>query len=108
MSINHSLSFPILEYETATSYVSRLTRYCGLNSPNDFCLDHGFRWQDFVRGDDVLFDKVAAIGGANADDMKRWAVRTIDKNRFEISGQQATKMSLVRTRLRVGATDSRI
>ncbi|MEP1611247.1 MAG: TniQ family protein [Roseobacter sp.] len=101
VSINHSLSFPILAHETATSYVSRLTRYCGLASPNDFCLDHGFRWQDFVRGDDFLFDKAAAIGGASAEDMKRWAVRTVAHNRFQVSGQLATKMSLARTRLRI-------
>ena len=70
--IAHSMSFPIYQYETGTTYVSCLTWYCGLTSPNDLCLDQGFGWQDFVRGDDFLFDKMAAIGGANAQDMKRW------------------------------------
>ncbi|MFA3920461.1 TniQ family protein [Ruegeria hyattellae] len=97
----YPLSFPIKHYETATSYASRLTRYCGLYSPNDLCLDLGFRWQDFVRGDDILFGKLAEIGGASANDMKRWAIRTTGRHQFEVSGQRATKASLVRTRLRV-------
>lgn len=97
----HNLSFPVRRYETATSYVSRFTRYCGLASPNDFCLDRGFRWQDIVRGDDDLFEKLARFGGASTVDLKRWAVRTTSRHQFEVSGQQATKASLVRTRLRV-------
>lgn len=97
----HNLSFPVRRNETATSYVSRLTRYCGLASPNDLCLDQGFRWQDLVRGDDVLFEQLARFAGASADDLKRWAVRTMGRHQYEVSGQQATKASLVRTRLRV-------
>ena len=101
MTDYHPLSFPIKRYETATSYASRLTRHCGLYSPNDLCLDLGFRWQDFVRGDNILFDKLAEIGGASANDMKRWAIRTTGRHQFEVAGQRATKASLVRTRLRV-------
>ncbi len=96
-----SLCFPISRHETATSYASRLTRHCGQDSPNDLCLDFGFRWQDFVRGDDALFEKLARIGGASAPDMKRWAIRTIARNRFQVSGQVATKNALVRSRIRL-------
>jgi DNA-binding transcriptional MerR regulator len=101
MPKHHHLVFPILRFETATSYVSRLTRYCGLTSPSDLCLDFGFRLQDFVRGDDFLFEKLAEIGGASAEDMKRWAVRTTGRHQYEVSGQRAAKGSLVRTRLRI-------
>ena len=58
MSIQHTLSFPIQQFETATSYVSRLALWCGLGSPSDLCLDWGFRWQDVVRGDDFVFERV--------------------------------------------------
>jgi hypothetical protein len=101
MEENYGLVFPVKRFETATSYISRLTRYCGLSEPRVFCLDFGFRWQDFVRGDDFLFERVAQIGGASAIDLKRWAVRTVDKNRFVVGNQKATKSSLVRSRLRV-------
>lgn len=101
MSIQHTLSFPIQQFETATSYVSRLALWCGLGSPSDLCLDWGFRWQDFVRGDDALFGKVGELGGARAADLKRWAVRSKGPNRFEVSGQQGTRNSLIRSRLRV-------
>lgn len=101
MEKNFRLVFPLKRFETATSYVSRLTRYCGLHEPRVLCLDFGFRWQDFVRGDDDLLQKIATIGGACPRDLKRWAVRTVDKNRFEVCGQKATKASLVRSRLRV-------
>ncbi len=101
MAENFRLIFPLKRFETATSYVSRLTRYCGLQEPRVLCLDFGFRWQDYVRGDDDLLEKIAAIGGACPRDLKRWAVRTVDKNRFEVCGQKATKASLVRSRLRV-------
>lgn len=101
MTIIHPLSFPIKQFETATSYVSRLTRYCGLWHPSDLCLDLGFRWQDFVRGDDFLYETLAGIGGASAPDMKKWAIRTIDHCQFEVSGQQGNKSSLVRSRVRV-------
>lgn len=97
----HNLAFPLRRFETATSYVSLLTRYCGLTSPMDLCLDQGFRWQDLVRGDDALFEKVAKFGGASSKDMKRWAVRTISSHQFEVSGQRGTKTSLARARLRV-------
>lgn len=101
MPHNHHLVFPIQRFETATSYVSRLTRYCGLTAPSDLCLDFGFRWQDFIRGDDFLFEKLAAIGGASAKDMKRWAIRTIGRHKYDVSGQLAAKGSLARTRLRI-------
>lgn len=101
MRHNHQLVFPIRRFETATSYVSRLTRYCGLNAPNDLCLDQGFRWQDFIAGNDVLFAKLAKFGGASANDMKQWAIRTTGRHQYEVSGQRAGKGSLVRTRLRV-------
>ena len=101
MAENFRLIFPLKRFETATSYVSRLTRYCGLHEPRVLCLDFGFRWQDFVRGDDDLLEKIATIGSACPRDLKRWAVRTVDKNRFEVCGQKATKASLVRSRLRV-------
>ncbi|MEO9824567.1 MAG: TniQ family protein [Paracoccaceae bacterium] len=101
MSIQHTLSFPIQQFETATSYVSRLALWCGLGSPSDLCLDWGFRWQDFVRGDDALFDKVARLGGACPFYLKRWAVRTTAPHRFAVSGQEGLKSSLIRTRLRV-------
>lgn len=99
---NHHLAFPIQCFETATSYASRLTRYCGLSSVSDLCLDQGFRLQDLVRGEDFLFEKLAEIGGASAMDMKRWAIRTIGRHKYEVSGQQAVKGSLARTRLRIG------
>lgn len=98
---HHNLAFPIKQFETATSYASRLTRYCGLSSPTDLCLDFGFRWQDFVRGDDALFEKMAQVGGVSAADLKRWAVRSIAPGRFEVSGQSAVKSSLVRSRVRL-------
>ncbi len=100
-SDHHNLALPLKHFETATSYISRLTRYCGLQEPTVLCLDFGFHWRDFVRGDDCLFEKIAKIGGACPTDLKRWAIRTVDKNRFQVSGQKATKTSLVRSRLRV-------
>lgn len=59
MTIRHDLYFPIEKYSTATSYVSSLTRYCGLVSPRDFCLDLGFKWHEFVKGHDEIYERVA-------------------------------------------------
>lgn len=101
MSIQHALSFPIQQFETATSYVSRLALWCGLGSPTDLCLDWGFRWQDVVRGDDFVFERIAVTGGAHVGDLKHWAVRTIAPHHFRVAGQEGTKTSLIRTRLRV-------
>jgi len=96
-----NLSFELGQYETATSYVSRLTRYCGLSSPTDLCLDLGFRWQDLIRGDDFLYERLAGFGGVAAADMQKWAVRTTGHHQFTVSKQRAIKGSLTRTRVRV-------
>lgn len=49
----------------------------------------------------MLFDRISGVGGASASNLKRWAVRTTGRHQFEVSGQHATKASLVRSRLRV-------
>ncbi|UWR60193.1 TniQ family protein [Phaeobacter inhibens] len=101
MTDQYPLSFPIKRYETATSYASRLARHCGLYSPVDLCLDFGFYWKDFISGDDALYSKLSRIGGANLEQMKKWAIRSQGGGRFSIAGHQCSKGTLVRSRLRV-------
>ncbi|MEO9825325.1 MAG: TniQ family protein [Paracoccaceae bacterium] len=101
MAFEPRIGFPLKQFETATSYVSRLTRFFHVETPHDFCLDHGFRWQDVVRGDDVLLDRVARIAGACSADLKHWAVRSTGSRRFVVAGQEGIKSSLIRSRLRV-------
>jgi hypothetical protein len=96
-----SLRFPIQPDETATSFVSRLTQYCNAGHPADLCLDFGFRWQDFVRGDNGLLDQVAEISGNDPEDVARWAVKTVAPHRFEVAGETAVRGSFVRSRNRV-------
>ncbi|WP_179381474.1 TniQ family protein [Jannaschia marina] len=87
--------------ETPTSYVSRLTRYCAVRDPRDLCLDFGFRWRDFVRGDDMLFERLASITGVPFGDLVRWAIKTVGHNRFEVAGEAGNRNSMLRARIRL-------
>jgi hypothetical protein len=95
------LSFPIMSDETATSYASRLSGYCGLGSPSDLSLDLGFRWQDFIRGDETCMLRLAQVTGINKETLLAQAIRTIARGRFLVSGQVCARGVFVRSRLRV-------
>lgn len=95
------LNVSLKAFQTGTSYICVLARYCGLVHPTDLCLDWGFRWQDFVRGDDFLFEKVATIGGVSADNLKRWSVRSREDKTFRVSGHVGTRSTFTRTRVRI-------
>lgn len=95
------LSFALGQNETATSYASRLARYCGLGSPSALCLDLGFGWQDLIRGDDMLYARLAEVGGVSGPDLGKWAVRTIKGNRFKVAGQLGSQQTLLRSRVRL-------
>lgn len=96
-----NLRFDLQPYETVTSYVSRLAQYCGASSPSDLCLDFGFRWQDVVRGDDFLLQRLADIAGLDFEQLSKWSVRTTEPKRFQVAGEEAVRSSFVRSRIRV-------
>ncbi|MGB0902806.1 TniQ family protein [Halocynthiibacter sp.] len=95
------LQFHINEFETATSFASRFSRYCGLDGPRDLCLDQGFRWQELIAGDDFALDGLAAITGEDPTRVRRWAVRNVGAKRFNIAGFPASGNAVLRTRVRL-------
>ncbi|MFY2822968.1 TniQ family protein [Ruegeria sp. MALMAid1280] len=99
--MEHKLAFPLNPFETPTSYVSRLTRYCGLSSPTTLCADLGFKWHDYVRGDETLLARISAVGGADPDLLSRWSIKTIGNGRYTIRGHRCAKGTIYRTRVQV-------
>ncbi len=95
------LRFHINEFETATSFASRFSRYCGLGGPRDLCLDQGFRWQELIAGDDFALDGLAAITGEDPACVRRWAVSNEGAKRFIIAGFPASGNAVLRTRVRL-------
>lgn len=96
-----SLALPLKPYETATSYVSRLTRHAGLASPHDFCTDMGMHWPSVVRGDADQLDRLAHIGDVSARKLRHWSIRSSGRLRFRVCGEDVINKTMTRSRLRI-------
>lgn len=101
MLVTPNLAFPLQHEETATSYVSRLSKYAGAPTPFDLCNDLGLEWQSIVRGEDIQLRALAALGGANAVDMMRWSIRRQDGLNFQIGNEVVPNKTLLRSRIRL-------
>lgn len=95
------LRFSLHENETPTSFASRFSRYFGLDSVNDFCLDQGFRWQELIAGDDFAVDALARIAGEDPGRLRKWAIRNRGARRFSIAGFPAPRNAIRRTQIRL-------
>lgn len=96
-----NLAFPLQPEESATSYTSRLTIYVTVLTPFDLCNDLGLDWAGIVRGEDMQLRALAALGGADAGDLMKWAIRRLDGLTFEIGRDVVPNKTLVRSRLRL-------
>ncbi|WP_221931639.1 TniQ family protein [Palleronia caenipelagi] len=96
-----NLAQPLRHEETATSYVSRLTRYVGVGTPFDLCRDLGLEWQAIVRGEASQLRALAALGGADESDLNRWSVRALGGLQFQIGQDVVPNKTLLRSRPRL-------
>lgn len=96
-----SLAFPLKPHETATSYVSRLTRFVGHQDCHDLCTDLGMHWPSVVRGDADQLARLAQVGGISYRRLCHSAIRARGRLKFRFCGEDVIHKSLVRSRLRV-------
>ena len=92
---------PLKPRETALSYVSRLAAFHGCLSANDFCLGFGLTMLALTRGEPTTMLRLAALSGANYDDLCRWSPKAISQNRFSINGEVFEIRKSPRSTLRI-------
>lgn len=74
--------------ETAQSYLGRLTAFFGAGSPKEFCRDFMLDLRGIQHGEPEALRCLAAITGADPEDLIRWTPRRLDKAFMVIDGEE--------------------
>lgn len=74
--------------ETAQSYLGRLTAFFAAGSPKEFCRDFMLDLRGIQHGEPEALRRLAAITGADPEDLVRWTPRRIDKAFMVLDGEE--------------------
>lgn len=95
------LLVPFVPGETAFSLASRLARRNGIGRLVNFCSDVGLNYKELIVGDGVQIERLAMLAAVDADELKFWTPRVLERGWFQLGKAELKFTSFTRNRTKV-------
>ncbi|WP_226551928.1 TniQ family protein [Celeribacter naphthalenivorans] len=93
-----ALTVPLMPFEPATSFISRLAALNGSPHVQDFCSDMGLNWKHLVGGDAQALADASDLSGVDVAALARYSVRLFDKRHYVLNDETLTARCFLRNR----------